>query len=307
MKGRLGRGGLGAFVFTALLLTLVVAATAQPARFLFDVAVAACVIGSIVYFMAAFAQSRFFALALGNALAVYACVFALVVEANFAAVGTPALTIGVALPIVAFMVACRLKRELIRTIIASEELPGPYAFARAVAWLWPVAIIGALTFLVPELKLERGAIEIVFVLAMALVAAIVAQAGPHVAAFLIDIALLFEEFFARIRHVIVPTFAFLTFYSVFVVLFGAGYRIVDRLTPLPNFRVGDETRVLTFSESLYFSVITMATVGYGDIVPITNLSRTIAAIQVVLGVLLLLFGFTELMAYVRERRGKIES
>jgi voltage-gated potassium channel len=54
-------------------------------------------------------------------------------------------------------------------------------------------------------------------------------------------------------------------------------------------------RTLSFAEALYFSVITMATVGYGDIVPEGAPVRALSAAEVVVGVLLLLFGFREIM------------
>ena len=61
------------------------------------------------------------------------------------------------------------------------------------------------------------------------------------------------------------------------------------------------TGVSTFFESLYFSVTTLATVGYGDIVPLSNLVRMLAAFEVIVGVLLILFGVSELLEYARHR------
>ena len=58
---------------------------------------------------------------------------------------------------------------------------------------------------------------------------------------------------------------------------------------------------LSFADALYFSVITIATVGYGDITPSGALVRGLASIEVVLGLLLLLFGFSEIM---RTRDGR---
>jgi voltage-gated potassium channel len=100
----------------------------------------------------------------------------------------------------------------------------------------------------------------------------------------------------------VPTFAFLTFYSVAVIAFATLYRIIDRLSAEPNFSIGGASRAITFAESLYFSIVTMATVGYGDIVPASDAARALAALQVVLGVLLLLVGFSEIFSYTRERQ-----
>jgi len=52
---------------------------------------------------------------------------------------------------------------------------------------------------------------------------------------------------------------------------------------------------LRFTDALYFSVITLSTIGYGDIVPVAPMARVLASIQSVAGMLLLLFGFSEIM------------
>ena len=123
----------------------------------------------------------------------------------------------------------------------------------------------------------------------------------EVAIFLLDTGLLFEDFFKRISRLVVPTFAFLTFYTLLIVVFACLYRIVDVYTVAPHFRIAGEVREIAFLESLYFSVITLSTVGYGDIVPTSDPIRVIAAVQIVLGVLLLLFGFTEIRRYTVEQ------
>jgi len=46
----------------------------------------------------------------------------------------------------------------------------------------------------------------------------------------------------------------------------------------------------------------MSTVGYGDIVPHSNLARVLASIEIVCGFMLLLFGVSELLEYTREHR-----
>ena len=61
-------------------------------------------------------------------------------------------------------------------------------------------------------------------------------------------------------------------------------------------------RALSFSEAMHFSIVTISTVGYGDIVPASNIARVLASIEVICGVLLLLFGVSELLEYTREHR-----
>jgi voltage-gated potassium channel len=46
---------------------------------------------------------------------------------------------------------------------------------------------------------------------------------------------------------------------------------------------------------MYFSVITLSTLGYGDILPYGIVVRALAAMEVVMGILMLLFGFSEIM------------
>jgi hypothetical protein len=59
---------------------------------------------------------------------------------------------------------------------------------------------------------------------------------------------------------------------------------------------------LSFSESIYFSIVSIGTVGYGDIVPHSSLARLLASIEVICGFMLLLFGVSELLEYTREHR-----
>ena len=52
---------------------------------------------------------------------------------------------------------------------------------------------------------------------------------------------------------------------------------------------------LPFPDALYFSLVTQATVGYGDVTPHDDGIRLLASLQVILGQVLLLFGFAEIM------------
>ena len=81
------------------------------------------------------------------------------------------------------------------------------------------------------------------------------------------------------------------------------YSLIDRIQPGHQFSVSGEMRGLSFAESLYYSVTTVATVGYGDILPVADSVRMLSAIEVVTGILLLLFGFAELIRAQRGRDG----
>ena len=59
-------------------------------------------------------------------------------------------------------------------------------------------------------------------------------------------------------------------------------------------------------DSLYFSVITLATVGYGDLHPTTPLSKVFTMIYIVLGVGVFVAFITKVTAHETRRRRKDE-
>jgi voltage-gated potassium channel len=85
----------------------------------------------------------------------------------------------------------------------------------------------------------------------------------NVAIFLVDAGLLFEEFFSRVSRLVIPAFAFVTFYSLIVILFASAYRLISAYTPERHFNVGGTLRGLSFSESIYFSIGTISTWATG--------------------------------------------
>lgn len=125
--------------------------------------------------------------------------------------------------------------------------------------------------------------------------------SPAVSALLLDTGLVFEQFFERIGRVLVPAFAFLTFYVLIVILFACLYRIIDLYPPGAHFNFNGLPHEINFSESLYCSLVSMATLGYGDVAPTGGLVRALLVIEVIAGVLLMLFGFAEIMRYSQEK------
>lgn len=290
-------GGVG---FTIMLVALVAFAIADVVTYLFVAMVAAIGAGA-AFFLLLFPGSRFFAIAFANFLAVYACFFVFFREANFRPVEDWVVAPGFLLPIAAFLLGAWVRRADIRTIVTAQRLREERHFVRVLLWLAPVCLIGAATFLLPGMGLGPGSYSAVFLGAMGLVALVVYAVSPDVCTFMLDSGLLFEEFFARIGRLIVPAFAFLTLYSLLVIVFAAIYRIIDHYTMPFHFVVYGAHREIGFAESLYFSLATISTVGYGDIVPASDIVRVIVAVQIVLGVVLLLFGFSEILTYSRDR------
>jgi len=288
------------FALTVLLLGLIsLAATEIGKIFLAVMVVVVSAVASSFYFI--FPGSSFFAISLANFLGVYACIFILIVTTNFPVVRPWAVQLGFLLPVIAFQAGALLRREHLRYIVQSRRMRDERHLARTFLWLLPVSMIGALTFLVPSHVQGPAAADAVFLASMAAISVVVVFASRDVATFLLDSGLLFEEFFQSASRLLVPAFAFLTFYSMLVIVFACIYRIVDRFTEGPQFMINGASVTITFAQALYFSVITVSTVGYGDVVPLTDSVRVIVTIEIICGVLLLLFGFTEIFSYARER------
>ena len=148
--------------------------------------------------------------------------------------------------------------------------------------------------------------DVLFLVSMGGITLVVSLVSKDVATFLLEAGLLFEEFFLRIETLVMPAFAFLTFYSMNVMIFGFLYRIIDHYSAVTHFSIQGDVRAISFIESLYFSIITLSTVGYGDIIPITDGIKAVVSIQIVVSVMLLLFGFSEIMSYSRRTPVKRE-
>ncbi|MBF0462363.1 MAG: NAD-binding protein [Magnetococcales bacterium] len=72
---------------------------------------------------------------------------------------------------------------------------------------------------------------------------------------------------------------------------------------------GDNPRIQSLWDAYYWMVITVATLGYGDIVPHTTMGQAVAMVGVVVGItistfmsLILITALTELLLYLRENR-----
>jgi voltage-gated potassium channel len=249
-----------------------------------------------------FPTSRLFSIAFGNLIAVYAAIFSLFVEEIFAGVNVRILGIGFSLPIFFFVAGCWLRRRQIRALVARPSIRDERRVVRATAWLAPTFVVGAAVFLLSRSSEALADSDIVFLGAMFVIGLIVLAVSRDVATFLVDAGLLFEEFFSRVARLLIPAFAFLSFYSVLVILFASAYRIISQYTYETHFYVGNTARGLSFSEAIYFSIVTISTVGYGDIIPHSSLARVLASLEVICGFLLLLFGVSELLEYAREHR-----
>lgn len=249
-----------------------------------------------------FPEAPFFALTFANLIGLYAAIFSFFMQGLFGLIGPDISGIGFSLPIAFFLLGCWLRRQEVQAVVDHPDIRSGARLYRAMQWLLPVFFVGAGAFLLSSFDAPLVNNNIAFLVAMALIGLIVLGVSRNVAVFLVDAGLLFEEFFHRMSRLAIPAFAFLTFYSLLVIVFASLFCILSQYSGAVHFRVADVSRALTFSESIHLSIATISTVGYGDIVPSSDFARILTSAEIICGVLLLLFGVSELLEYMREHR-----
>jgi hypothetical protein len=242
-----------------------------------------------------FPHGLHFAFGTSAGLAVYACLFAVMGRAAFPAAEPQARAIAFLLPVVAFLAAVWWRRNSLRLVAEAERPFDLGHLPRMARWLIPVWAVGAFSLALPVNRLPVVDQDMALLAAMTVIALVVAASVRGVVLLLTDMALITEELAGRASRMLVPVVAFLAMYAMLVVLFACFYRIAQGLSLHPLFQGPQGPVPLPFPDALYFSLITQATVGYGDLTPHDDGIRLLASIQVVAGQVLLLFGFSEIM------------
>jgi hypothetical protein len=78
--------------------------------------------------------------------------------------------------------------------------------------------------------------------------------------------------------------AFVLGYAALVFIFACFYAAAWQFRPTTAFRGVDAVHHPSFADFVYFSVVTMSTVGYGDVIPANAITRSLACIEVVVGI-----------------------
>jgi voltage-gated potassium channel len=289
----LDRHWLRSTAFTLVLIGLVAAAigvdwTAALSSLL------TCAVG-FGFFYLLFAGGAHFGMVVANFLAIYACVFEYFREANFPEATRPYALGAVAMPVLAFLCGCFARRRAVYSIIHARRIRELERLPRITRWLLAAFAVGAASFALPRLQLQALQQGIALLAAMALVSLFVIASVRDVILVMIDVAMVFEGVAARFDRLIRPMIAFITFYALLVVVFACLYRIADLTTAEPQFALHAAPTRISFLDALYFSIATITTLGFGDIAPTSSLVRAITSIEVVSGLLMLLFGFSEIM------------
>jgi hypothetical protein len=236
-----------------------------------------------------------FALGATNGLAMYACLFVVLGRAGFPEAPGGAREAAFLLPITAFVLACWLRRRELGAWAQGEEPPDLKHLPRFARWLGAIGVVGIMSLMLPMNRLPPPGQGAALLTAMGIIAAISALAVGDVVRLLVDIAAIFRNISARLSRLAVPIAAFASLWALLVVVFGCIYRIADGVSQEPLFKGGSGAVRLGFSDALHFSVVTLSSVGYGDIIPVDDGIRLLAAMQMLCSQLLLLFGFYEIM------------
>jgi voltage-gated potassium channel len=292
---------LGTITFTAVLLGLMALAIggSSPGIAIWAL-VSVVVLAATLHFL--IPGSTFFTVIFANCIGIYACVYVFLSGSNFAGAASFEAQAGFVAPLAAFTLGVIWRREDIRAILLGEHARLDTELRHAFLWIAPLALIGVATFIIPLDQLPAAEQGEALLFAMGLVSVLAFMASRDIAVFLIDTGILFEDFSANASRLIKPAFAFSTWYSLLVIIFACLYTIIDRFSPETHFIVSGEARDIRFSEALYVSVVTLSTVGYGDIVAHSSAARLLVAIEIFVGVLLLLFGVQAILAASTKNR-----
>jgi hypothetical protein len=166
-----------------------------------------------------------------------------------------------------------LKRVILVALVFVPVVLATLRMAQTKSRVWPSVLLmsGTLTSAVANTFLPSRALLAI-------------QYGFLTAFFSLSVVYLFS-YLANARAITAShLFTAVSIYLLLGILFFSFYCAVDTLYP-GSFHRGDLTATERPSELLYFSLITLSTIGYGDIVPAHGEVRMFAALEGIVGVL----------------------
>lgn len=243
-------------------------------------------------------RTAFFNVIFANMITIYLCLFTFFVESLFQRLPPLYIAGGFLLPLAAFLGGVILKKDEIQGIIQSQTYVEERRFIHSFLWLVPITLIGITAFILHQSHANTTEhLQTFFLIEMSAIAAIAFFASSDFSLMLMDTGILFGDFFADNARLIKPAFAFFIFYSMNIIIFAGIYKTVERLSTVHHFMVHGVLQHLTFIEALYFSLVTVSTLGYGDITPASNAIRLIVGLQTFFGTLLFFFGVHAILGH----------
>ncbi|TAL03163.1 MAG: two pore domain potassium channel family protein [Rhodospirillaceae bacterium] len=244
--------------------------------------------------------SDFFSAVFANSIGIYACVYVFFISENFGSAGARAQEIGFVLPLIGFLFGVLWRRRRIAAAVERSDEQMDKDIWHAAIWIPPLIAVGVASFVAPLREFPPADQALALLGAMTIIALTALLAAADIAAFLLDTAVLFEDFFENAARLAKPAFAFFTCYSLLAIVFACLYTILDRYSATPNFLLDGHGRRINLGEGLYLSVVTLSTVGFGDLTAHTPVARIMVAGEIFSGVLLLLFGVQAILTSGRK-------
>ncbi|MCX7933040.1 MAG: potassium channel family protein [Rhodovarius sp.] len=285
-----------------LLLLVAIAVDEQDFSFTFAALVVSGLALGGLYLV--FPQGLMFALGVATGLSAYMCLYVVIGRSAFPEAEAWAQPVGFTLPVVGFVLACWLRRTALRRL--AQEAPDDRDLAhlpRFGRWLLLCTAVAATAMASPISRTDPLTQTLSLLVLQSLLGAISAWFVRDVVRLMVDIAGILALVSAQMRFLTVPIAAYLALFSLASVAFGCIYHIADEFSRTPLFEKGGAASHITFTDALHLSVMTLSTVGYGDVTPQDSGIRILAAVQAIIGQLLLLFGFAEIMRLGRRSHG----
>ena len=248
------------------------------------------VLGIVGLFHVAFKGSGFFSVIFANAVGVYACLYIILIVANFPSAHPVSVQLGFVLPLAMFAAGVLGHRGTIQHILEDTPKHITLPFRGVFRWIGPLLMMAIAT---TYLRISGWSAETqdgTLLTSMAVIGTVAFLASKNIALFLMKCGSTFRDFLNNAVKLAQPAFALLTCYSMITIFFGSLYAIYDQAMPAPQFLINGRAEALTFPDGLYLSLSTLTTVGFGDIIAISPFARLLVSAEVLCGVLLLLFG-----------------
>ena len=288
---RLVTAGAAIAIVTTLLVVLAVGARHPILVVLLLVGIG----GAVWLLRTALPDTPMLPVTLATGLPLYASMYAVALERTFPAAHPIVVFTGFCIPIVAFVGGVwRRRRQIARRLTRRRDNA---RLRMGFIWLGGSGGLGiGADLLLPE-RADMVLHSVALLVVMAGIGLITWLLIVDAALLLTETGHLFRAFVIRMARRSVPVFSFLVVFGFIVVIFGTLYAILDHFTHAPNFSNGGTGGRLDFADALYFSIVTLSTIGYGDITPTSGVARLIVVAEILFGVVLLLFAFAEIAAY----------
>lgn len=299
-RGRARVSAIGSVGFTAALLGAIALALGgtSPAIAMSTIPAISLLVG---LFHFAFAGSGFFSVVFANAVGVYSCLYVVFVLSNFPEAQAVSVQAGFLMPLASFAAGALMHRKAIQHILDADKYHHASDLHDGLRWVVPLALVAAVTTYLHAANWSADSQDSTLLVAMSVISGVVWFTSKNIVLFLIECGEIFRSFVTNALSLSRPAFALLTCYSILTIFFGCLYTIYDQSSSTPHFLYNGEIRRLTFVDGLYLSLSTLTTVGFGDFVGASPLARLLLAVEVLCGVLLLLFGVDAMLDRSRGR------